>query len=52
MWIGSWDSAGTTYTGTYTDAAGDAWVGTVTVSDTVAGVYVWTGAWHSPGLPV
>lgn len=52
MWNGSWDTAGTTYTGVYMAADRSAWVGTVTVVDRVAGLYTWTGAWHSAGPPV
>ncbi len=52
MWSGSWDAAATVFTGVYTDAASNAWVGTVTVVDIVTGTYLWNGAWHAPGPPV
>jgi hypothetical protein len=51
MWNGSWDAAGTVYTGNYTAADRSVWVGTVTVVDP-AGIYTWAGAWHFPGPPV
>jgi hypothetical protein len=42
-WVGSWDAAAKIYTGTWNNADGAAWTGTVQPAG--GSTYTWTGAW-------
>ena len=52
MWSGTWSADGSLYTGTYTTAVGEIWIGTVSVVDALAGRYKWVGVWHTSAGPV